>query len=101
MTIVNQNGCGANTYIVSVQTGFMWPEDYQVHANSEKQAKEYVANFLSDRKYANLYFENDEVKAIVGCSSAYKDENDFAAIHNLECCGREKIYIEFVSVKMI
>lgn len=100
MLIINRADSGKSAYVVSVQTGFAWSEDYQVHADSEEQAKERLADFLSEHKCTNLYYEQSEIKALL-TGSKYKSEDEFVAAHNLECRGHDKIFVEFISVKMI
>ncbi len=100
MFIINRADSGTNTYIVSVQTGFAWTESYQVNADDEEQAKERLADFLSEQKFENLYYTSSDVEALISCSG-YKDAQAFADAHNLECRGHDKIYIEFVDIKMI
>lgn len=102
MIIINKHTYGEKTYVVSLDTGTAWLDQYQVGAYNEQEAVDKVADYIERKGYRLKYFEYGMLKVMAECSGGkYTTADEYADAHGLVCCGNHGIYIHLVSVEEV
>ena len=85
-------------YKIFVGTGSMFPQEFQVRANSEENALAIIANHCEKRAMDWLYIYSGELAGLCG-----KDEtvNAYAARQDLTECGENGIYMQIKGIEEI
>lgn len=97
LTIINAGNHGEKLYKIGLWTGLAWVAEYGVYAYNEQEACDILADYLEENESdmcIDYWYLNDL------CDS-FQSVDEYAAAHNLTCCGNHSIYLAIENIKEV
>lgn len=88
--IVNNKKNGERHYRVFLETGSMFLQEFHVYAGNETEALDLVADYCDEHDLHGLYADYYEIFDLCDVGETVEE---YAAAHNLTCCGNHGIYV--------
>lgn len=94
---INNGNYGETLYKVTLGTGTVWTQSYEVYAYNETEAVDLVADYVEEQEFSGLYSDYYELADL--CETETVDE--FADKNGLVCCGNHGIYIQLINIEEV
>ena len=94
---INNGNYGEKLYKVTLGTGTVWTQSYEVYAYNETEAVDIVADYVEAQELNGLYGDYYELADL--CEMETVDE--FADKNGLVCCGNHGIYIQLINIEEV
>ena len=98
ITTIGLNSYGESLYRIYISTGTAWYKVFQVYAYNETEAVDLVADHCEEHEYEGLYTDYWE---LFDLCDAGETVEEYAAAHNLICCGNHGIYMEIAGIELV
>lgn len=89
------NKHGEQLYTVTLGTGTVWTQSYDVYAYNEQEAADLVADYIEEQELHGLYMDWHELSDL--CERG-ETPDSYAESHNLTCAGNHGIYMEITNI---
>lgn len=95
---INNGNYGENLYAVTLGTGTMWTQTYEVYAYDEVEAVDLVADYCEENEFESLYSSHYELANLCEIGETV---DEYAEANGLTCCGNNGIYIQLIEIKLV
>lgn len=81
---------GNKNYAIFLGTSWLYPQEFQVCANSKAEALDLVGDYCEENSLHTLYSDRNEIAGMCGVDQTIEER---AKTLHLTCCGKNGVYV--------